>query len=88
MSCEVLEQVVRTVEAAPESSQALLLYALLSTLAVEKAGCMFKLNKLREMEPQIRQLAYQLMECMAREENRGEAWEQARHRVDTAIRGG
>lgn len=85
---EVLEQVVQRVEAAPESSQALLLYALVSTLAIEKAGCMFKLTKLREMEPETRRLAYGLMELMAREENRGPAWEQARSRIDEAVRGG
>ena len=85
---EVLEEVVQRVEAAPESSQALLLYALVSTLAIEKAGCMFKLTKLREMEPETRRLAYGLMELMAREENRGPAWEQARSRIDEAVRGG
>ena len=85
---DVLEQVVQRVEAAPESSQALLLYALISTLAIEKAGCMFKLTKLREMEPETRQLAYGLLELMAREENRGPAWEQARSRIDEAVRGG
>lgn len=84
---EVLEQVVQRVEAAPESSQALLLYALVSTLAVEKAGCMFKLTKLREMEPDTRRLAYELMEVMAREENRGPAWDEARSRMDSAVRG-
>ena len=84
---DVLEQAAQAVEAAPESSQALLLYALVSTLAIEKAGCMFKLTKLREMEPETRQLAYGLMELMAREENRGPAWEHARSRMDTAVRG-
>lgn len=88
MTDDTLEQVVRVVEEAPESAQALLLYALMSTLAVEKAGCMFKLTKLREMDSQTRQLAYGLMELMAREENQGPAWEQARSRIDEAIRGG
>lgn len=88
MTDDVLEQVVAAVEGAPESQQALLLYALVSTLAVEKAGCMFKLTKLREMDPETRQLAYALMERMARGENAGGAWEHARERIERAIRGG
>ena len=88
MSDDVLDRVVEVVEAAPESSQALLLYALMSTLAIEKAGCMFKLTKLREMDPETRRLAYGLMELMAQERNRGPDWEQARGRIDEAIRSG
>lgn len=88
MRDDVLDRVVGIVEAAPESSQALLLYALVSTLAIEKAGCMFKLNKLREMDPETRDLAYGLMELMAQERNRGPAWDQARSRMDQAVRGG
>ncbi len=82
-----LEQTVAAIEAAPESQQALLLYALISTLAVEKAGCMFKLTKLREMDADTRQLAYELMERMARGQNSGEPWEQALARIERAIRG-
>ncbi len=82
-----LADAVAAIEAAPESQQALLLYALISTLAVEKAGCMFKLTKLREMDADTRQLAYGLMEFMARGQNRGEPWEQALARIEHAIRG-
>ncbi len=84
---DALEQAVAAIEAAPESQQALLLYALISTLAVEKAGCMFKLTKLREMDADTRQFAYGLMERMARGGNSGTAWEQALARIERAIRG-
>ncbi len=88
MSNPVLDDVMAVIEAAPHSAAALVLYALVNTLEQERAGCLFKLTKLRDLDPEHRQLAYQLMELMAREENRGEAWTQARARMDQAIRGG
>ena len=84
---EVLERTAALIEAAPESARALTLYALVSTLAIEQSGCMYKLTKLRELDPEARQLAYGLMELMAEGSNRGPDWERGLARIDAAIRG-
>ena len=88
MTTSILDRVAAHIEAAPQSAQALLLYALLSTLAHEGSGCMFKLTKLRDMEPATRELAYALMELMAEGGNSGGDWDATLARVDTAIRHG
>jgi hypothetical protein len=81
-----LEETVAFIESAPHSSQALLLFALISTLAVDQGGHMFKLIKLREMEPATRRLAFSLMEMMAEGGNRGPQWEDALARINKALR--
>ncbi len=88
MSNPVLDEILAVIEAAPHSAAALVLYALANTLDHERAGCLFKLTKLRDLDADHRRLAYDLMELMARGENRGEAWIEARARMDQAVRGG
>lgn len=84
---ESLAEVLRIVEEAPESAVALTLYALVNTLEYERAGCLFKLTKLRDLAPEQRLLAYGLMELMA-ERGVGEAtWVEAKARMDRAVRG-
>jgi len=86
-AADALERTTALIEAEPESARALTLYALVSTLAIERSGCMFKLTKLRDLDPEARRLAYGLMELMARGGNRGPDWEQALERIHTAVRG-
>lgn len=88
MSTNVLEDVVSLVAAAPHSAAALTLYALVSTLEYESAGCLFKLTKLRDMEQPHRALAYELMEIMASGANHGAEWERAKARMDELVRAG
>jgi hypothetical protein len=83
-----LQQVVDIIRANPHSGLSLNLYALVSTLKMEKSGYMYMLRKLRDLTPEQRQLAYSLMELMAEHGNRGEAWEAALKAMDEAIRGG
>ncbi len=87
MSDDVLEQVTSIIEADPRSGQSLLLFALVSTLNVEKTGHMYMLGKLREFTPENRQLAYGLMELMANNRIHDEAWQQAVTRMEEAVRG-
>ena len=75
MSEDVLQQVVDLIKADPHGGVSLNLYALVSTLKMEKGGYMYMLRKLRDLTPEHRQLAYGLMELMAENGNRGEAWE-------------
>jgi len=84
---EALERSVVFIEQAPESANALTLYALANTLEYERAGCLFKLVKLRDMDAEARQLAYGLMELVAEEAVGDDTWKDAKARMDRAIRG-
>jgi hypothetical protein len=84
---DILTQTLTLIEAAPESASALTLYALVNTLEYQNAGCLFKLTKLRDLEPQHRALAYGLMDLLVDGEVGGERWTAARARMDDLIRG-
>ena len=88
MSRETLQEVVDLVKADPHGGASLTLYALISTLRMEKGGYMYMLRKLRDLNPAHRRLAYGLMELMAEGGNRGPAWEQALAELDAAIKRG
>jgi len=83
-----LDALISEVAAAPHSAAALTLYALVSTLEFEQAGFLYKLVKLRDLSPAQRRLAYGLMEMMAEGRNQGEAWRQAKARLDALVRAG
>jgi len=85
---DVLEQVQAEISAAPHSAAALTLYALVSTLEFEQAGYLFKLAKLRDLSAAQRALAYRLIDLMIAGENQGEAWQQAKQRMDALVRAG
>ena len=82
-----LEEVVAEVAAAPQSAAALTLYALVSTLELERAGCLFKLAKLHDLTVAQRRLAYRLIEMMAQRQNQGADWQIAKARMDRLVRG-
>lgn len=86
MNDELLDAVVAEIAAAPQSAAALTLYALVSTLEFERAGYLFKLVKLRDLEPAQRRLAFGLMELMASGGNTGAAWDNAKSRMDALVR--
>ena len=88
MQDDILEKVVEIIKADPRGGLSLKLYALVSTLKMENSGYMYMLRKLRDLSAEHRQLAYGLMELMARDGNRGEAWEAALQAMDQAIRDG
>lgn len=82
-----LQAVIECIQESPQSGSALILYALMNTINYEQAGCLFKLNKLRDLSPQQRQLAYELIEVMVSGGNRGETWRLAMLRMDELVRG-
>jgi len=85
---ESLQQALALVEQAPESAAALTLYALVNTLEYERAGCLFKLTKLRDLPAQHhRSIAYGLMELMAKQGVGDNDWQKAKARMDRAVRG-
>jgi hypothetical protein len=88
MRGDVLQRVVDIVRAQPHGALSLTLYALVSTLKMEKSGYMYMLRKLRDLNREQRQLAYGLMELMAEHRNQGEDWEAAIRAMDEAMRGG
>lgn len=83
----VLDRLVEVITANPQGGENLILYALASTLRMEKSGYLFMLRKLRDLSPENRQLAYQLMEYMATHGNQGEDWDAALASLDRAIQG-
>ncbi len=87
MSQQTLDAIVQLIEADPHSAPALTLYALVSTLEFEKAGYLFKLDKLKDLDASQRQLAYQLMEMMTDGCVGNRAWQLAKTRMDELVRG-
>lgn len=83
----ILDKVSQIIVNDPRSGQSLLLFALFSTLNVEKTGHMYMLGKLKEFTAENRQLAYGLIELMASGQAGNEDWQQAFNRMESAIRG-
>ena len=88
MSTNPMDEMLQLVAEAPHSAPALTLYALVSTLEYESAGCLFKLTKLRDLEPAHRRLAYDVIELMVAGANHGQDWDLAKARLDELVRGG
>ena len=84
----VLDRVVDEITAAPHSAASLTLYALVSTLEHERAGYLFKHDKLRDLDDMQRRLAFDLIEMMVRGENGGTDWAMAKSKMDAAVRAG
>ncbi len=82
-----LTKVKNKIQTNPQSAESLILYALISSLRMEKSGFMFILRKLRDLSPANRQLAYELMELMATNGNQGVEWEAGLEAIDKAIKG-
>lgn len=80
-----LEETLRRVEADPRSGQSLLLYALFKTLCPDRGGHNYLLTKLKEMNPDTREVAFALMEAMARGEYPATQWSEMEQRLDRAI---
>jgi len=81
-----LSAVTQTISKDPHSASALILYALVNTLAYEKSGCLFKLDKLRDLDAADRQLAYELIEIMVRGDNQQPAFKLAKDNLDQLVR--
>jgi len=87
MSDSILKKITQEITDDPRSGQSLLLFALVATLNVEKTGHMYMLGKLKEFTPENRQLAYEVIELMAKDECSREDWQQAFNNMEIAIRG-
>ncbi|GMQ83968.1 MAG: hypothetical protein BMS9Abin06_0716 [Gammaproteobacteria bacterium] len=84
----VLQKIVNIIKINPHSGLSLNLYALISTLRMEKSGYMYMLRKLRDLPAEHRAIAYELMELMAENGNQGEVWDAAVQAMDEAIKRG
>ncbi len=82
-----LQSALSRIEAAPRSGQSLLLYGLMKTLSIPQGGHSYLLTKLKEMDPDTRQLAYGMMELMASGGSADPQWREAEERMDRAIAG-
>jgi len=85
---KTLKQIIELIEADPHGAAALTLYALVNTLEFPRAGYLFKLDKLKDLAPQHRQLAYGLMEMMAEGQVGSAEWQQAKASMDDRVRRG
>jgi len=88
MTEPVLQKVIDIIRADPHGGLSLNLYALVSTLRMEKSGYMYMLRKLRDLSAEQRTIAYALMELMAENGNQGPEWEAALEAMDAAIKRG
>ena len=80
-----LYSAVERIETDPRSGQSLLLFALTKTLSIPQGGHSYLLTKLKEMNPDTRQIAYGLMELMAAGGCADPRWSEAEERMDRAI---
>lgn len=87
MDFTALHTTAERIAADPRSGQSLLLYALVKTLSIPQGGHSYLLTKLKEMNPDTRQLAYALMELMALGGSAQPTWVEAVSRMDRAIAG-
>jgi hypothetical protein len=87
MDMSPLNDTLTRIESDNRSGQSLLLYALVKTLSIPQGGHSYLLTKLKEMNPDTRQLAYGLMELMAQGGTAKEEWKQAEQHMDKAIAG-
>lgn len=87
MNTSALHTTRDRIQADPRSGQSLLLYALIKTLSVPQGGHAYLFTKLKEMNPDTRQLAYGLMELMAQGGSAQQEWIAAVAQMDAAIAG-
>lgn len=87
MDLSPLQASLAQIEADPRSGQSLLLYALVKTLSIPQGGHAYLLTKLKEMNPDTRQIAYGLMELMVQGACAKPEWDEAMARMDRAIGG-
>jgi hypothetical protein len=87
ISEDILSRVTGIISAEPSSSQALILYALVNTLAYTKSGCLFKLDKLKDLTAENRQLAYALMDIMASDGQAESLFASFKGKMDDIVRG-
>ncbi|KXX64455.1 hypothetical protein [Marichromatium gracile] len=86
-AAQPLEQALAAITAAPGSASALTLYALVCTLEQPRSGCLFRLDKLVDLEPVHRSIAYGLMETLATGGVATSEWRQLRAQIEAVVRG-
>ncbi len=87
MDMTALHATLARIQADPRSGQSLLLYALIKTLSIPQGGHAYLLTKLKEMNPDTRRLAYELMELMVQGAPAQADWNEAMAQMDAAIAG-
>ncbi|MCU7960311.1 MAG: hypothetical protein KZQ58_10010 [gamma proteobacterium symbiont of Bathyaustriella thionipta] len=83
---QALQKSLLLMQADPHSAASLTLYALICTLEIDQAGCLFKLTKLRDLPAEIRPLAYELMELMVAGQQQSPSWQTIKQQMDALIR--
>jgi hypothetical protein len=84
----ILQDIIDLIARDPHAAPALTLYALVSTLEFPKAGHLFRLDKLKDLDPGQRRLAYGLLDMMADDRIGDTAWQAAKAHMDELVRQG
>lgn len=74
MNLSALEKAVEMIGNDRVSGQSLLIYGLIMTINARQGGQLYLLSKLREMQPETRQLAYEIMDIYARGDSDQPQW--------------
>ncbi|HEB99074.1 MAG TPA: hypothetical protein ENJ05_06180 [Thiotrichales bacterium] len=85
---QILEKVLEVVRADTHGAASLTLFALMKTMSTDNGQYLFLLNKLKDISPDMRELAYGLMELMAQGRNQAESWNRTLSDIESAIRNG
>jgi len=88
MTDNPLEAVEALVAADTHGGASLTLFALMKTLSSDNGQYLFLLNKLRDLSPEQRQLAYALMERSTQADHPDAAWRATVERIESLIRNG
>lgn len=87
MDFTALERVVKLIEAAPDRGVPLVFYGLIKMMTLDQRGCVFGLARLRDLDCDQRQLAYDLMELYVAGGNRTPEWAEAVRHLDAVVNG-
>jgi len=85
MDFTALERVEKLIEAAPDRGVQLIFYGLVKMMTLDQRGCVFGLARLRDLDCEQRQLAYDLMELYVAGGNRTPEWAAVVHRLDELV---
>jgi hypothetical protein len=84
---DALRQALAAMAERPSGASARALYALVNTLDLQQAGCSFRLDRLRELDPEHRPIAYGLMESSVIGQVGDPDWQRTKAQMDRLIRG-
>lgn len=87
MDFSALERVEAVIAAAPDRGVPLIFYGLIKMMTLDERGCVFALQRMRDLDEAQRHLVYDLIELYVAGGNRQPEWAAAVARMDTLVSG-